>query len=128
MVKSNLAAPMPSLSFVLEEADNGAVRVDWLGEVGVAATDLLTGPRDEGSSALEAAKSFLVELLLEGPVPHAEVEARRRGPASTCAPSSGPSRNRVSSPAGQAKPAAARAGGSGASPEGTTRAGHPRPV
>jgi hypothetical protein len=75
MVKSNLAAPMPSLSFVLEEADNGAVRVDWLGEVGVAATDLLTGPRDEGSSALEAAKSFLVELLLEGPVPHAEVEA-----------------------------------------------------
>ena len=79
VVKSNLAAPAPSLSFALEEAGNGAVRVVWLGETDVAAAELLAGPRDEGSSALEGAKNFLVELLLGGPVAYAEVEAAAEG-------------------------------------------------
>jgi hypothetical protein len=74
-VKSNLAAPAPSLSFVLEEAENGAVRVRWLGETEVAATDLLSAPREEDSSALGEARNFLVDLLQDGPVPYAEVEA-----------------------------------------------------
>jgi hypothetical protein len=74
-VKSNLAAPTPSLSFVLEEAENGAVRVRWLGETDVAATDLLSAPADEDSSALGEARNFLVDLLQDGPVPFAEVEA-----------------------------------------------------
>ena len=74
-VKSNLAAPAPSLSFVLEEAENGAVRVRWLGETDVAATDLLSAPRDEDSSALGEARNFLVDLVQDGPVPYAEVEA-----------------------------------------------------
>ncbi len=74
-VKSNLAAPAPSLSFALEEAENGAVQVRWLGESDVAATELLSAPRDEDSSALGEARNFLVDLLQDGPVPHAEVEA-----------------------------------------------------
>ena len=75
LVKSNLAAPAPSLSFALEEAEIGAVRVRWLGETDVAATDLLSVPRDEDSSALGEARNFLVDLLQDGPVPYAEVEA-----------------------------------------------------
>lgn len=74
-VKSNLAAPAPSLSFALEEAENGAVQVRWLGETDVAATDLLSAPRDEDSSALGEARNFLEDLLQDGPVPYAEVEA-----------------------------------------------------
>ena len=74
-VKSNLAAPAPSLSFVLEEAENGAVRVRWLGETDVAATDLLSVPADEDTSALGEARTFLVDLLQYGAVPYAEVEA-----------------------------------------------------
>jgi hypothetical protein len=74
-VKSNLAAPAPSLSFVLEEAENGAVQVRWLGETDVAATDLLSAPRDEDTSALGEARNFLTDLLQDGPVPYAEVEA-----------------------------------------------------
>ncbi len=75
MVKSNLAAPAPSLSFTLEEAPNGAVRVRWLGETDLAAEDLLSTPRDEDSSALGQAREFLMDQLLSGPVPYREVAA-----------------------------------------------------
>ncbi len=72
-VKNNLAAPAPSLAFTLQQADNGAVRVDWRGETSLSAGDLLATPRDDNSSALELAQEFLTELLAEGPVPHREV-------------------------------------------------------
>ena len=75
MVKSNLAAPAPSLSFALEEADNGAVRVRWLGETDVASTDLLGARSDESPSALEEATEFLRGLLAEGPLPQRDVAA-----------------------------------------------------
>ena len=73
-VKSNLAAPACSLAFTLEQANNGAVRVDWQGETYLTAEDHLAGPEDEFSS-LEEAQGFLIELLVNGPVAYKEVEA-----------------------------------------------------
>ena len=48
--KNNLATRPKSLSYALEEAENGAVRVAWLGESDLSATDLL-GPSDEGAGS-----------------------------------------------------------------------------
>ena len=44
-VKSNLAAPAPSLVFSLSSTDSGAVRVDWKGESDLDASALLSAPR-----------------------------------------------------------------------------------
>ena len=80
IVKSNLAAPAPSLAFTLEEADNGAVRVNWCGQSDLSAAELLGVSRaDEHPSALEDAKEFLQELLAEGPVPKQGVEEAAEG-------------------------------------------------
>jgi hypothetical protein len=76
MSKSNLAAPAPSLIFTLEEADSGAVRVEWLGESELTAAELLGAPSDDQqSSAVEEAEEFLRSLLADGPVAQREVQA-----------------------------------------------------
>ena len=128
-VKSNLAAPAPSLSFALEEAENGAVRVRWLGETDVAATDLLSAPRDEDSSALGEARNFLVDLLQDGAVPYAEVEAAAEQAGITmrtvkrARQDLGVESHREGESGRQGG-----ADGSGASPRATTRTGRPGPV
>jgi hypothetical protein len=79
MSKSNLAAPAPSLIFTLEEATNGAVRVEWLGESDLTAAELLGAPSDEQQpSAVEAAEEFLRDLLADGPVVQREVQTAAR--------------------------------------------------
>jgi hypothetical protein len=75
MAKSNLAAPAASLIFTLEEADNGAVRVVWLGESDLTASELLGARSDENPSALEEATEFLRDLLADGPLPQRDVAA-----------------------------------------------------
>jgi hypothetical protein len=78
MSKSNLAAPVSSLTFTLEEADNGAVRVEWLGESELTAAELLGATTNEQPSAVEAAEEFLRTLLADGPVAQREVQAAAR--------------------------------------------------
>jgi hypothetical protein len=79
MAKSNLAAQAPSLTFTLEEAENGAVQVAWLGESDLTAAELLGARSDEQQpSAVEAAEEFLRSLLADGPVPQREVQAAAR--------------------------------------------------
>ncbi len=73
-IKSNLAAPAPSLVFGLSSAEGGAVRVDWKGESSLDASALLSAPTDhEERSALSEAQEFLREVLADGRVPAAEV-------------------------------------------------------
>ena len=75
-MKSNLAAPAPSLAFTLEEAHNGAVRVEWKGETALNAAALLAAPvDDEERDALTEAQEFLGEVLGSGPVPATEVKS-----------------------------------------------------
>jgi hypothetical protein len=79
MSKSNLAAPAPSLIFTLEEAENGAVQVAWLGESDLTAAELLGARSDEQQpSAVEAAGEFLRNLLADGPVAQRDVKAAAR--------------------------------------------------
>jgi hypothetical protein len=73
--KNNLARQSKSLTFSLEEVDNGAVRVIWGEESQLSARELLAGPTDRGdSSALEEAVEFLRSILSEGPVSANEVK------------------------------------------------------
>jgi len=81
-IKSNLAAPAPSLVFALSSTESGAVRVDWKGESSLDASALLSAPTDpEERSALEEAKDFVREILDDGPVAakDAESEGRQAG-------------------------------------------------
>jgi RecA-family ATPase len=79
MAKSNLAAQAPSLTFTLEEAENGAVQVAWLGESDLTAAELLGARSDEQQpSAVEAAGEFLRNLLADGPVAQRDVKAAAR--------------------------------------------------
>ncbi len=74
-IKSNLAAPAPSLVFGLQSTESGAVRVDWKGETPLDAAALLSAPTDqEERSALSEAQEFLREILAGGPLPSKEVE------------------------------------------------------
>ena len=78
-VKSNLAAPAPSLVFGLEPAENGAVRVSWKGESTLDASALLSAPTDpEERSVLQEAKDLLRDVLSEGLVPASEVKQEAR--------------------------------------------------
>ena len=62
--KSNLAKPTPSLTFLLEEAQNEAVRVNWLGESSLGAVELLAAKYGDGnSSQVGKAKEFLAKIL-----------------------------------------------------------------
>ena len=45
--KNNLAKLPKCLMFTLEETESGSVTVNWLGESGVSAHQLLATPRDE---------------------------------------------------------------------------------
>jgi hypothetical protein len=68
-IKSNLAAPAPSLVFGLESTEAGAVRVDWKGESNLNAEALLSAPTDhEERSAARGAQDFLREMLEDGAV------------------------------------------------------------
>ena len=71
--KNNLATRPKSLSYALEEAENGAVRVSWLGETDLSATDLLGSSEGTGPGARGEAEDFLRSLLAGGPVPSGEV-------------------------------------------------------
>jgi len=72
--KNNLARPPRSLMFTLEEAESGAVRVNWLGESEVSARDLLATPQDqEHADARSEAVEFLNDVLKGGPVPASEI-------------------------------------------------------
>ncbi|WP_162924555.1 AAA family ATPase [Rubrobacter indicoceani] len=46
-LKSNLAAPAPSLVFTLEESAGGSVRIEWKGDTTLDATALLASPLDD---------------------------------------------------------------------------------
>jgi hypothetical protein len=78
--KSNLGRPMPSLSYRIEEADNGVGRVVWGGESAYSADQLVNQRGDEAPAQSEAV-TFLKALLANGPVPakQAESEAREAG-------------------------------------------------
>src|SRR5688500_15465696 len=79
MSKSNLAAPAPSLTFTLEEAGNGAVQVECLGETDLTAAELLGASSDEQPpSAVAEAEEFLRNLLAYGPVAQREGQAAAR--------------------------------------------------
>jgi hypothetical protein len=71
--KNNLATRPKSLSYGLEEADNGAVRVAWFGESGLSASDLLGAPGESEPGARGEAEDFLRSLLAGGPVPSDEI-------------------------------------------------------
>src|SRR5215216_4258861 len=78
-IKSNLAAPAPSLVFGLTGTDNGAVRVDWKGQSTLDASALLSAPTDpDERSVLQEARDLLREVLSEGPVPASEVKEEAR--------------------------------------------------
>jgi AAA domain len=63
-LKSNLAKPAPSLAFMLAEAANGAVKVEWKGETPLDAAALLAAPADdEGHRQLASLRDAVVTLL-----------------------------------------------------------------
>jgi hypothetical protein len=73
--KNNLAMPPASLMFALEEAEDGSVRVTWLGHSEVSAKDLLATSQDqEHSDALSEAIEFLNDVLGDGPVAASRVK------------------------------------------------------
>jgi hypothetical protein len=73
-IKSNLAAPAPSLVFGLSSAESGAVRVDWKGESNLDASALLSAPTDhEERSTAQNAQEFLRDILSDGAVPVADI-------------------------------------------------------
>ena len=64
--KSNLAEAPSSLTFVLAEASNGAVRVEWKGETFLKANALLAAPTsEEERRELMALRDAVTELLEE---------------------------------------------------------------
>jgi AAA domain len=78
--KSNLARPAPSLAFSLEEAQNGAVVVNWLGESLLGAGQLLAANYGGGNHAkADEAKMFLAETLKGGPAPARQVVEEGEG-------------------------------------------------
>jgi hypothetical protein len=80
--KCNLAKLPASLSFDLSAADNGGLRVGWIGESAHTAETLLTAPIDgEDRGAVAQAVEVLRSILADGPRPVKEVqrEARKAG-------------------------------------------------
>jgi AAA domain len=78
-LKSNLSKPASSLMFVLAEASNGAVRVEYKGETHHRADALLAAPTDpEECSALDEAMEFLRDELGDGPVWNKQVRKETR--------------------------------------------------
>jgi hypothetical protein len=80
--KCNLAKLPPSLAFDLSQAENGALRIGWIGESVHTAESLLAAPRDdEDKSAVQEAVEVLRAILENGPVPCEQVkkDARKAG-------------------------------------------------
>jgi hypothetical protein len=80
--KCNLAKLPPSLAFDLSPAENGALRVGWIGPSAHTAESLLAAPRDEeDQSAVGQAVEVLRTILADGPVQaeQAKAEARKAG-------------------------------------------------
>jgi hypothetical protein len=80
--KCNLAKLPPSLAFDLTPADNGALRVRWMGESAHTGESLLAAPRDdEDRDAVQEAVEVLRSILEAGPVgaEEAKKEARKAG-------------------------------------------------
>jgi len=80
--KCNLAKPASSLAFELSAAENGALRVGWIGESTLTADALLAVPKDdEDRNAVQEAVQVLQSVLADGPVPadDAKKEARKAG-------------------------------------------------
>ena len=67
MVKNNLAPFQPSLSFhIVNDVENKAGKIQWLGESQLSADDLLQVQIGEDKSAIDQAKEFLNEELNDG--------------------------------------------------------------
>jgi RecA-family ATPase len=85
IAKGNLAAPVPSLAYRLQAAENGSVRVVWEGETAHTAASLLAAANEtpEDRDAGSDAAGFLREALREGERPAEDVlrEARKAGVA-----------------------------------------------
>lgn len=64
-MKSNLATPAPSLTFTLEEAANGSVRVEWRGSSPLDASALLSAPADDEDRREQMALRDAVGELME---------------------------------------------------------------
>jgi hypothetical protein len=71
--KNNLATRPKSLSYGLEEAENGAVRVVWSGESDLSAADLLGALGESEPGARGEAEDFLRSMLADGPLPSDEI-------------------------------------------------------
>jgi AAA domain len=66
-IKANLCASPPSLSYRTVQANNGVLKLDWLGECPYDADELVTAAFEPvGSRKLEAAKDLLRTRLASG--------------------------------------------------------------
>lgn len=76
-VKNNLAAPVPSLAYmVVGDEDFDVPRIEWVGPVTLDADALLRGHDGRRDApAREEAEHFLREVLADGPVPSKDVKA-----------------------------------------------------
>lgn len=76
IVKSNLAAPQPSLTFRLESTPEAVARIVWGSASPYTANQLVTTIRDtDEQGAVAEAAEFLSEHLADGPKPSVWVEA-----------------------------------------------------
>lgn len=80
MVKSNLAAPAPSMRLRLSAGPAGtAQRVVWMGTAPHSAESLLAvGTKADDPSAIEEAEEYLRGMLGAGPVPTSEVKRQSK--------------------------------------------------
>jgi len=81
VTKANLSAMPPALGYrLVDSAENGCARVDWLGPTGHSAGDLLRRVDDDDETAgpRDQAVDWLGEVLADGPLPAREVKALAR--------------------------------------------------
>jgi hypothetical protein len=75
MTKTNVGSPGKSLAFrLVEGADEGEARVEWLGRADLTATDLCVTPSSAGTRPRDRAKEWLKQQLAEGKKRAAEIE------------------------------------------------------
>jgi AAA domain len=72
--KINVAEPPPALGFRIAANDAGQSAVTWTGPVDVAADDLVLAPGRPPGEAVAEARSFLEELLRDGPLSQDEIQ------------------------------------------------------
>ena len=76
-VKSNLGRKPSALGFKPYEAANGAVAIEWLGEIDFSADDLVAAPMTGPvAPERESAAAFVALQLRDGPVPADELRTR----------------------------------------------------